>query len=83
MPVAVRVLFSDGLFVDGGTTVEKQLALQMRGISKRFGSIQANKRVDLDVYREEILAILGENGCAPSFVIKTTPEACRPHFSQG
>ena len=63
MPVAVRVLFSDGLFVDGGTTVEKQLALQMRGISKRFGSIQANKRVDLDVYREEILAILGENGC--------------------
>ena len=43
--------------------VEKQLALQMRGITKRFGSVVANNHVDLDVYRGEILAILGENGC--------------------
>ena len=43
--------------------MEKQLALQMRGITKRFGGVLANKQVDLDVYRGEILAILGENGC--------------------
>ena len=43
--------------------MEKELALQMRGITKRFGSILANDHVDLDVYRGEILAILGENGC--------------------
>ena len=43
--------------------MEKELALQMRGITKRFGSITANDHVDLDVYRGEILAILGENGC--------------------
>ena len=43
--------------------MEKQLALQMRGITKRFGPVVANNRVDLDVYRGEILAILGENGC--------------------
>ena len=42
---------------------EKQLALQMRGITKRFGRIVANNKVDLDVYRGEILSVLGENGC--------------------
>ncbi len=43
--------------------MEKELALQMRGITKRFGKVVANNHVDLDVYRGEILAVLGENGC--------------------
>ena len=43
--------------------MEKQLALEMRGITKRFGPVVANNRVNLDVYRGEILSILGENGC--------------------
>ena len=44
-------------------TVDRQPVLQLRGITKRFGSVMANNRVDLDVYPGEILAILGENGC--------------------
>ena len=43
--------------------MSKPIALEMRNISKSFGSIQANKNVSLEVYHGEILAILGENGC--------------------
>ncbi len=41
---------------------KKDAVLEMRNITKTFGSITANKNVDLTVYRGEILAILGENG---------------------
>ena len=37
-------------------------AVKMRNISKAFGNIQANHGVNLDIYRGEVLALLGENG---------------------
>ena len=41
---------------------KKTPAVKMRNISKRFGTIQANDKCWLDIYRGEILALLGENG---------------------
>ena len=41
---------------------EKIAAVQMRNISKSFGSKIANHDASLDIYKGEILALLGENG---------------------
>ena len=37
-------------------------ALELKQITKRFGSVLANSHVDLTLRKSEILAILGENG---------------------
>lgn len=36
--------------------------VKMRGICKAFGSVRANDKVDLDIFKGEILTLLGENG---------------------
>ncbi|MBO7336072.1 MAG: ATP-binding cassette domain-containing protein, partial [Lachnospiraceae bacterium] len=38
------------------------VAIELKGIYKRFGRIQANKNVNLTLYHGEILSLLGENG---------------------
>ena len=40
----------------------KDIAVSLRGITKSFGRITANKAVDLDIRKGEILSLLGENG---------------------
>ena len=42
--------------------MEKQIAIELRNITKTFGKTIANKNVNLKVYKNEVLAILGENG---------------------
>ncbi len=40
----------------------EQIAVQLKNLTKTFGSVVANKDVTLDIRRGEILSLLGENG---------------------
>lgn len=42
--------------------LNKPAAVELRNITKRFGSVVANDQVSLEIRRGEILALLGENG---------------------
>ena len=49
---------------------EKIPAIELRGITKTFGKVIANRNVSLVAYRGEILSILGENGSGKTTLMK-------------
>ena len=44
--------------------------LDMRGISKAFGAVQALSDVNFDVNEREVVALVGDNGAGKSTLIK-------------
>lgn len=45
--------------------------LALRGVSKRFGAVQALTEVDLEVRPGEVVALVGDNGAGKSTLVKT------------
>ncbi len=47
-----------------------EAVIEMRNVSKYFAKVVANYKVDLELHKGEILALLGENGAGKSTIMK-------------
>ena len=56
----------------------QETILQARGLVKRYGRVTALDNADFDLYRGEILAVIGDNGAGKSSLIKAISGAVRP-----
>ena len=45
--------------------------LELEGVSKRFGPVQALDRVDFAVHAGEVVGLVGDNGAGKSTLVKT------------
>lgn len=61
-----------------GVDVARKSILEMKGISKNFGSVRALDNVDFEVYENEILALVGDNGAGKSTLAKTISGVHQP-----
>jgi ABC-type sugar transport system ATPase subunit len=60
------------------TTTDHSPAVELSGVTKRFGHVQALTGVDLQVRPGEILALLGDNGAGKSTLVKVMAGLHRP-----
>jgi D-xylose transport system ATP-binding protein len=56
--------------------------LELHGISKRFGAIQALSEVDFEVYSGEVLGLVGDNGAGKSTLVKIISGVYTPDSGQ-
>ncbi|MCO6050250.1 ATP-binding cassette domain-containing protein [Mesorhizobium sp. RP14(2022)] len=55
---------------DGGIVGRGEAVLSLRNVSKNFGAVQALTDIELDVYKGEVVALVGDNGAGKSTLVK-------------
>lgn len=63
-------------------SARSQTAIELRGITKAFGSVVANNNIDLTIRRGEILALLGENGSGKTTLMNMLSGIYQPDSGQ-
>ena len=61
---------------------QEEYAIQLKGITKTFGSVVANRNINLDLKKGEILALLGENGSGKTTLMNMLSGIYRPDKGQ-
>jgi ABC-2 type transport system ATP-binding protein len=51
-------------------THNRELVIQARGLTRRFGALIAVNRLDIDIHRSEVFGFLGPNGAGKSTLIR-------------
>lgn len=62
--------------------VEREKVVEVRGLSTRFGDHVVHEDLDLDVYRGEVLGVVGGSGTGKSVLLREIAGLMRPSSGQ-